>query len=452
MSWRRNLLVVLAHGLRSDAVSSSRRSGSWPLITPSLEKLGDRGARLVVGSACPSDPGGMVSVLTGLHARQHGRVHQSARPPADPTLDGFPGWLRDAGYLVAGVGCIDAFKHQLDLHVRVADPGQVDPDDCAYFAHARSKGLIHALMQQRRQRLRYGPFEPDRLLLDPDDDIDGFITAEAMRLMTDLPTDHPWALVVSYSGPDNALPPPTLYEAVVDPREVADGYMPADLRALDALAELDYPRILLQRLEEHQLGRIRADYLGRVSLIDYGIGRLHEAMAGRADATRNWTIVASDRGTVLGEHGLIGHRSFLCGATETPMIIAPPRPTAVPPPDLLASTIDIAPTIAALAGADPAAACPGRSLLPVLEGRPVAPDPPGGLISEFGHRLMLETERYKAIFDTTDNRCIGVYDLLNDGDERQNLIDLPVGRNVVDALRWRVGNALMPLRAAAAMA
>lgn len=445
MTWRRNLVVVLAHGLRSDAVSSSRRSCSWPLITPNLERLGDRGARLVATSACPNDPGGMTSLLTGLHARQHGQVDPGR---AEPMTGTFLHWLADEGYHVAGAGVVDAFASALAESVRVADVSDIDPADCAYFRHVHPKGLTAALRQQRRQRLRYGPFEPDRLLIDPEDDIDGFITSAAVRLVEEMPADKPWALVVAYTGPGNALPPPTLYEAVIDPHEVTDGFMPADLKVLDALAELDYPRVMLQRLEPDKLGRIRADYLGRVSVIDYGVGRLHDAAQARRDATRNWLAIASDRGCVLGEHGLVGHRSFLCGAVETPVILAPPRPTAIVPPDLLASTIDVAPTLAALCGVDPSPACPGRSLLPVLEDKPVVPDPPGGLLSEFGHRLMLETERHKAVFSTPDNRAIGLYDLLNDPDERHNLIDKPAGRNIIDALRWRVGNALMPLRAA----
>ncbi len=410
-----------------------------------MEKLGDRGARLVATSACPSDPGGMMSLLTGLHARQHGYVHPGR---CEPATDTFLHWLRDDGYYVAGVGRTDTFASALHAQVRVADVTDLDPPDCAYMRHAHTKGLVAALRQQRRQRLRYGPFEPDRLLIDPDDDIDGFITCAATRMLDDMPADQPWVLAVSYTGPGNALPPPTLYEAVIDPNEVTDGFVPADLKVLDALAELDYPRVLLQRLEPDKLGRIRADYLGRVSVIDYGVGRLHEAAQARTDATRNWMVVASDHGQLMGEHGLVGHRSFLCGAVETPIIVAPPRPTAVVPPDLLASTVDVAPTIAALCGCDAAVAAPGRSLLAVLENKPVSPDPPGGLLSEFGHRLMLETERYKAVFNTPDNRAIGLYDLLNDADERHNLIDKPAGRNVIDALRWRVGNALMPLRAA----
>ena len=446
MSWRRNLVVILAHGLRSDAVSSSRRHGSWPLLTPAMEKVGDRGARFVATSACPADPGGLLSLVSGLHARQHGAVDR--REPVAPP-ESFAAWLQEAGYRTAGVGRVAALEEGLDESVAVADLSEVEPSHCDYFDHLRKSNIAAAVSQQRRQRLRYGPFEPDRLLTQPDDDVDGFITRSAERSLAAMPTDAPWALVVSYTGPGNELPPPPLYDAVAEPDALDDGFIPADLRAVDALAEPCFPRVLLQRLEPHQLGRIRADYLGRVSLIDYGVNRLHRAVKRRADAGRTWVVVASDHGYLLGEHGLVGPRSFLAGAVETPLLIAGPTDTAVPFHDALVSTVDVAATIAALSGCDLPEACTGRSLLPVFERQPVTPDPAGGLLSEFGERLMLETLRHKVVFETRGNRPLGLYDLFNDSEEKVNLVDTPAGWNVLDSLRWRVGDALMPLRAAA---
>src|SRR6185369_3797584 len=57
MHHRRNLIIILAHGLRSDAIGDSR---AWPLTTPYLEKLANHGVRCVATSACPADWGGMV--------------------------------------------------------------------------------------------------------------------------------------------------------------------------------------------------------------------------------------------------------------------------------------------------------------------------------------------------------------------------------------------------------
>src|SRR5690606_4302097 len=116
----------------------------------------------------------------------------------------------------------------------------------------------------------------------------------------------------------------------------------------------------------------------------------------------------------------------------------------------LVSNVDVAATIATLGGGDLPAAMPGRSLLPLLAGEPLPETRPHtGCLSEFGHRLMLETERYKIIFNTESHRILGLFDLLNDPDENNNLLKSMAGRNLTDALRWRLGDALMPLRATA---
>lgn len=443
MSFRRNLVVVFAHGLRADSVGDSQ---VWPLRTPSLEKLVSRGVSLIASSACPADPGGLITLLTGYHARQHGFVDQMRAPAA---CEGWPSILAESGYHLGGVGLVSSAASWLDNAVIVSDVEQVESGLCRYLSAMRAKGIQEAVAQQRRQRLRYGPFEPDRLLIEPDDDIDGFIALKAREMIDQMPLDKPWCLLVCFSGPGNDLPPPTLYDDVVNPKEVGHGFAPADFTRVDALAELDYPRVMLQRLETAKVARIRADYLGRVSLIDYGIGRLMSALESRADANRTWALISSDRGHLLGEHGLIGHRSFLAPAVEVPIIMVPPAPGSAVQElasEGLASTTDIAPTIIALAGCDMPKAVVGRSLLPTLSGEPVLPTLEGCL-SEFGKRLMLEMERYKIIFDTESRQAIGLYDLLNDAGEHDNLIDKPIGRNLIDSLRWRLGDVLLPLRA-----
>lgn len=443
MSFRRNLVIVFTHGLRADALGDSQ---VWPLRTPSLEKLIERGASLIASSACPADPGGLVTLLTGYHARQHGFVDPMRGPAA---CEGWPSILAEAGYHLGGVGMISSAISWLDDAVIVADVEQTESGLCRYLSAMRAKGFQEAISQQRRQRQRYGPFEPDRLLIEPDDDIDGFIAVQAREMIERMPTDKPWCLLVCFSGPGNDLPPPTLYDEAANTEELARGFAPADFTRVDALAELDYPRVMLQRLEPAKVARIRSDYLGRVSLIDHGIGRLMSALDERPDSGRAWSVITSDRGQLLGEHGLIGHRSFLAPAVEVPIIIIPPAPGAAVQDiagEGLASTTDIAPTILALAGCDAPRAVVGRSLLPTLSGDPVLPVL-NGCLSEFGKRLMLETERYKVIFDTEAQQAVGLYDLLNDAGEHDNLIDKPSGRNLIDSLRWRLGDVLLPLRA-----
>lgn len=442
----RNLVIVLAHGLRSDALSDDR---SWPLYTPAFEKLAQRGCRMVATSAAPTDAGGLTSLLTGLHPRQHG-IYTDGPPPH--LAHALPRWLGDAGYHVAGVGCVEPVKRWLHESTAVASVDELDPERCAYWSAMGEKHLTDALRQQREQRARSGPFEPHRLLLEPEDDIDGFIGREAAAMVQRMPTDKPWALLVMFSGPGNDLPPPTLYESVVEASALQSGFTPVNLRNLDALAEPAYPRSMLQRLEPHAVGRIRADYFGRVSLIDFCLNRLMRGMNERPDQDQTWTLLSSDRGHLLGEHGLIGPRSFLAGAVEVPMVIAPPPSGPTPDAtvlDGLVNSVDFAATAAILGSCDQPPVMAGRSLLPMLSAEGALDDPPGGNLSEFGDRLMLETERFRVIFDRSTRHCMALYDLLYDPDERANLAETPRGRNLIDALRWRVADALMPLCAVA---
>jgi arylsulfatase A-like enzyme len=449
MTQKRNLLIVLAHGLRSDCLSDERE---WPLKTPHLETMAEQGLRLVLSSATPADPGGLVSLLTGQHARQHGVLRDDA--PTPTLRAGLPLWLAEAGYHTVGVGEVGAIASCLDEAlvtegVAVPEPA---PNRCWYTAAARSRGHAPALAQQRRTRLRTGPLAPDRLMLDPEEDIDGFIANQAEEAIARLPEDRPWAMIVAFSGPGNDLPPPLHFDRVVESARLTTDFVPARLETLDALVEPELPRSVLQRLEPQQIARIRADYLGRVSLIDHGVGKLRQAVEKRRDADRDWSVFTADRGCLLGEHGLVGHRSFLAPAIEVPLIVTPPAGDPVPPPDDkfpdgLFSTVDVAPTVAALAGADRPESLAGRSLLPLFQGHPVLPEPTANL-SEFHDRTLIETERFKAVFNVRDRRCLGLYDLVADPEEQANLIErnTPATRKLVKAMRLKAAETLLPLR------
>ncbi|MEX2215454.1 MAG: sulfatase-like hydrolase/transferase [Phycisphaeraceae bacterium] len=441
MAYKRNLLIVLAHGFRSDAIGDAQ---AWPLSTPNLEKLAGRGLRLAATSACPADCGGLVSLFTGLHARQHGYVNQTV---TNITCEGWPTQLVDQGYHVAGVGCVAPIEPWLHEAVHVEDVERIDAVGCSYLDSTRKSGNFNAITQQRKQRQRYGPFEPDRLLLEPQDDIDGYIARAAETTLKRMPKDKPWALIVVFNGPGNDLPPPTLYDQMIDPRALEVGFRLADFRELNDLAELDYPRVLLQRMEPHKLARIRSDYLGRVSLIDYAVGRLQEAMWSRDDRDRTWTVFSSDRGHLLGDHGLVGHRSFLTAALEVPVVIASPTAVKLHTTPGLVSTVDVAATIAALAGCDLPEAAGGRSLMHVLRGEPLGMPRGNACLSEFGGRLMLETEQYKVIFEVETGTALGLYDLLHDPDEEKNLVHTVTACNVLDSLRVRLSQTLLMMRA-----
>ncbi len=441
--YRRNLIFIVAHGLRSDALADE---GRWPLSTPNLKALTTRGLRLVLQSCCTTDPGGAVSLWTGLHARQHG-VLREGQPM--PTLDdALPAWLKAGGYHTAGVGALAGVGHLFDEVVPVGSVADMEPAGCRYLETAAQRGHVPMLVGQRRQRLRKGPFQPDRLMIEPAHDVDGFITEQAWGLLKRMPSDRPWALFVSYTGPGNELPPPTMYDELVEPGQLHGMFSPVAMAGLDAVGEPAYPRYLLQNLDSAAIARLRADYLGRVALVDHGVGRMLEGLRDRADAHRSWTMVVSDRGVLLGENGLVGHRSALSPALDVPLVLSPPPGGKVDRQDVvegLFGTADVAPTAAALAGVDAPPGLAGRSLLPLLAGQDLLVA--GGSLCEFADRVVLETASHKVVFSVPSGEPRALFDLLHDPDERRNLIGSTAASNVLDALRAQLGEVLLPLRA-----
>jgi hypothetical protein len=163
-------------------------------------------------------------------------------------------------------------------------------------------------------------------------------------------------------------------------------------------------------------------------------------------------VFSSDRGEVLGEHGLFGCRSFAGSGTYVPVWVVPPagvgdtskaNDQVVRDNDLLISGVDLAPTLCAIGGVDTPPGCTGQSLLPGLFGQSVGRY---AAISEFGNRILIETLHFKAMFDTETAQPRVIFDMSDDDGEVENLAGTPFGNNVVDSLRHKLADQLLPLR------
>ncbi len=441
---RRNLVVILTHGLRDDALSDRR---AWPLLTPNMDKLGERGARVTAVAATTADPLATITSATGYYPRQL-PARQSDQQPGIPALN----WIanaRRAGHYTVGVGLISPIEAMLDQALPVQPVESMAHRDCAYLRSTRKQGLTAALLHQRRQRRKVGLFEPERLLIDPRDDVDGWILHEAERLLEKMPADRPWTLLVSLTGPANDLPAPTLYSEIAPLNELKLGYTPPDLLALADRVEPDYPRALLQKLSPDRLARIRGDYLGRVSMIDFGVGRLVDVVEQREDRSRTWTMLSGDRGQMLGELGIVGHRGLLPHAWQTPMIVTPPSHLpSVEPARRLYSTIDLAATALEVLQLDPQPNAPGRSLLDLWRSDVRHDAGHREVLIELGDKLALLTREHLVVF--RENQLVGFY-ANEDRLLERNLLLHGQGMSIQDALT-RVGpelsRSLLPLRSA----
>lgn len=127
-----------------------------------------------------------------------------------------------------------------------------------------------------------------------------------------------------------------------------------------------------ERYIEHDgldFGRGRSGaYDGEVAFVDRQLGALVAAVAASPRGARTAFVVHGTHGEALGEHDLTGHGVELWEELlRVPLVVSVPGQGARRITQPAVSTLDVAPTILALAGAE-AAGVAGENLLPAVQG------------------------------------------------------------------------------------
>jgi arylsulfatase A-like enzyme len=115
------------------------------------------------------------------------------------------------------------------------------------------------------------------------------------------------------------------------------------------------------------------DYLATVQSVDDNVGRLLAFLDRNALSGNTIVIYTSDQGFFLGDHGLFDKRFMYEESLRMPFLVRWPagikRGTTS---EAIALNVDFAPTFLQAAGLPVPPGMQGRSLLPVLRGRPPA--------------------------------------------------------------------------------
>ncbi|MBL8862776.1 MAG: sulfatase [Planctomycetes bacterium] len=114
-------------------------------------------------------------------------------------------------------------------------------------------------------------------------------------------------------------------------------------------------------------------YGAEVSYLDAQIGRLFAALQASGEWDRTLVVVVADHGEGLGDHGWPFHRILYQEQIRVPLLVRVPGLASTPAVPEVVSTVDIAPTVLDYLGVRPPRAMSGRTLRPLLEGRPDAP-------------------------------------------------------------------------------
>jgi len=188
----------------------------------------------------------------------------------------------------------------------------------------------------------------------------------------------------------------------------------------------------MPKLTPAQTAQMVSNYYGMIAFADDAVGRMLTALAMAGLADNTIVVFLSDHGDLLGDHGLTLKGPMLVdGLIRVPLIAAGPGIVAGQTVDTPVSTIDLAPTLAELAGLPTADDAQGTSLAPMLAGGESERDP---VFTEwrvderrFGRALDLRCVR-TATAKLIVERNSGdgeLYDLENDPDEMRNVFDDP---------------------------
>jgi arylsulfatase A-like enzyme len=183
---------------------------------------------------------------------------------------------------------------------------------------------------------------------------------------------------------------------------------------------------------------LKVGYYGMIEYINDQLMRLFDGLKAMGLWEDTLTLVHSDHGEMLGDHGLIfkGAR-FFEGATRVPMAMAWPGHTAPGVmSEALVELVDIAPTLLEAAGFAVPPYMQGRSLWPIATGRADPAFHKAHAVCDFNDSVgytpnnthtratMVVGERYKSIF-YHDMDLAEVFDLDEDPDEFDDLSERP---------------------------
>lgn len=410
--------------------------GDW-VETPNMDRIAREGVRFP--NAYTNSPvcvPARVSLAIGRYPHNHG-VWRHKEYTLSP---GRPIWMRsvrDAGYSTSVFGKTHLHPHTGDLRDRVDLVHEYGLEHVDEIAGPRAAiasrsnltdlweeaGVYDAYKRDIQERFANKPWvaRPSPLPFDLYPDV--YVGRQASKYLREYSDTKPWFCWVSFSGPHEPWDAPEPYASRYDPAD-----MPPPLRPQDNGHER--PKGLLDRkladggipFEEGDVARLRANYAGKLSLIDDQIGEVLRTIEERGELDNTVIALVSDHGEMNGDAGLLYKQTFLNPAVRVPLAIRmPKRGASGAVSEAVVELMDLGPTLVELARAQTKRTF-ARSLVPVLK-KPSRTHREAAL-SEVRREIMLATRDWK-IAQNKRGEVYLLYDLRNDPQETRNLAALP---------------------------
>jgi len=447
-----NILVLMPDQQRADCMACA---GHPQIRTPNMDRLAAEGVRFA--NACTSSPLCMparASFISGMAVHNHDMWANSGQ--LFPGEESLFRRLQQAGYHTAHVGKSHYYAHgrfhmrtrEPYMHARGFDyvhettgPWATCTTDSYMTDLWRERGYLKAFRDDYEKRRRHQGIAVWPSPLPVELFMDSYIGSQAVRFIEEYDGTKPFALFVGFGGPHEPWDAPGEYATMYDPADTPPPIEPAEPGEWVPEAAAQWQRSGRQKaMTADDVRRLRANYYGKISLIDRWFGEIFAACESKGVFDNTLVVHWSDHGEMAGDHGLLHKSRFFEGALRVPLAIRwPEHIPAGATASALAETVDIMPTLLEAVGAEAPASCVGKSLWPVLR------DPSARVrdavfseVHRAGRRnIMVRTERHKyAVHE--DGSGYLLYDLANDPRERNNLLGHPDARGVEAELRERL--------------
>jgi N-acetylglucosamine-6-sulfatase len=349
---RPNILLVVTDDQTFDTLPSDPPSMPWlqsQFADPSSGWLRFPDAVVSTPLCCPS----RATILTGLDDRHTGVTDNHAGDNLNES-DTIPVWLHDAGYRTALVG-----KY---LNEYPWDRGPyVPPGWDRWVAKTNESPATtyynYRLVDQGRW-WQAGDVAGDY--------VTDVLRERALEFLRTAPASQPWFLMFTPPAPHEPWIPAPRDRTLLDaPAPSA----PSDAVLNDVAGKPMWVRRLPPVLRDRLAGLQQDRVAERATLaaVDRSMHALLDAVEARGDLDRTVIVFLSDNGYQFGEHRWQGKEAPYEGSIRVPFAIRSPWTASATVPELVGN-VDVAPTIAALAGVSPPGPVDGRSLAPIVRG------------------------------------------------------------------------------------
>jgi len=422
-----NVLFILCDDLRPDALGCY---GSARVRTPAIDTLAQRGVRFAnafcTTSLCSPS---RASLLSGQYAHRHGVRDNFTELP--PHVVHWPARLKSAGYRTAYLG-----KWHMGEDNDEPRPG------FDWFVTHRGQGKYFDTEWNLNGTGRVT--KPGYYTT--------VVTDLALEWLEAQPRGEPWALCLGHKAPHSFYQPEERYAHAFDGVPVP---YPASAFELD-----DNPRWITQRLDTwhgiygplfewrkkfpdrrpeavRDFENMVHAYWGTVLSVDDSVGRLLGFLRESGQLDQTLVIFSGDNGLLQGEHGMVDKRTMHEPSIRIPLIASGPGLPRGVVEHQQVLTVDLAPSLLDLCGAEPLKNIAGRSWRRLVNGGdpdwrrawlyaynyerqfPYTPNVRG--IRTAGWKFI----RYPHGDGQPDRHRAELYDLTQDPEERRNLADDP---------------------------